>query len=734
MLDESYRSTYKEWVIKCEDSPENDRRRDLISAKLGVGEVLAQLLINRGYKTAEEAGAFLRMEKEMLANPFIMADMDAAVSRINRAVVSGEKIAVYGDYDVDGVTSVCTLYLYLKSKGADVRYYIPNRIGDGYGVSEGAVDMLASQGISLIITVDNGITANNEIEYARGLGVDFVVTDHHECRAELPKAVAVVNPHRPDCEYPFKDLAGVGVVFKLISAYEEKYTDKTRLQALSDVCDEYADLIAIGTIADVMPIREENKLIVSYGLAKIKETKRIGLAALMESHGNKDTVVLSAKSKKPTGKITSGYIGYTISPRLNAAGRMRSASLAVELFLTKDRKEAKRLADELCEANRERQEQENRIMHEAYDRIPADYDAEKYPVIVIDSDDWHHGVIGIVSSRITEKYGLPSILISFDGNDPIHPLDTDIGKGSGRSIKGLNLVDALTYAQDTLVKFGGHELAAGLSVTRGNLDAFREKINEYARAALAENNFVPTLEADMVLTRSDLNMETANQIGLLEPFGTDNPQPVFIVKDAEIAEITPVSSGKHARMSLMIGGSVFCAMYFSHSPASLDFYVGDRADVMFTLDINEWNGRKSLQLLVKDIHRSEAEFESLENGRRKFDRIWNGEQYGADDDVLPVREDFVAVYNMVRQSIRMGIPVLTHRQMLSKLRTSYRGRIDYVKLKFIIRIFQELNLLGIVEEEEEVYRFSLKFSVSKTDLDKSNLLRRLRQQQVKVNI
>ena len=722
----------RQWKLKYDDTEDNLRIRNDISSRLGIGEVLSQLLINRGCCTADEAGAFIRMEKEMLHAPFIINDMERAIERINKAICDREKIVIYGDYDVDGVTSVCTLFTYLSEKGACVSYYIPNRIGEGYGVSVGAINKIADDGVELIITVDTGVTACDEVEYAKGLGIDFVITDHHECPEVLPSAVAVVNPHRRDCEYPFKELAGVGVVFKLISAYEEKYSGKARLDALSDICDKYADLIAIGTIADVMPIKDENKLIVSYGLAQIGNTKRVGLRTLINSLTSKigESVVVSHKRmvQKPV-KITSSYIGFTLAPRINAAGRMRSASIAVELFLEKDEARACELVRELCDANKERQEEENRITREAYEMIPADYDAEKYPVIVLGNDDWHHGVIGIVCSRITEKFGLPSILVSFDGNDPTSPLPTDIGKGSGRSVKGLNLMEALTHCSDSLVKFGGHELAAGLSVERGCLDAFREEINAYAREVLRNNEYIPVLEADMELSSSLINMDTAEQISLLEPFGTENPIPVFILRDAQILEINPISDGKHTRLTVKSDNSVFTAMFFSHSPSSIGLFVGERADIMFNLDINEWNGRRSIQLVVRDIHIAISEEKKLKESSEKFLRIWSGEEYSSSDDILPDRADFAAVYNLVRNSIRAGITELGLLQMLRKLKSTYNGNIGYVKLKFIIKIFQEMNLLGITEQDTDVYHFRLKFSNTKTDLEKSNLLRRLRQQQ-----
>ncbi len=715
----------KNWVLRDTRTKESEQAIREIAESLKLNPVLARLLYNRGYTTGESARAFLCMESEMLCDPFLMPDIRPAVERIRQAVQAGEKITIYGDYDVDGVTSVCALYLYLREHGATVDYYIPNRIGEGYGVSCAAVRALAEGGTRLLVTVDTGITARDEVECAREVGMDVVVTDHHECRAELPRAVAVVNPHRPDSQYPFCDLAGVGVVFKLLCAYEEIETGRPRGECVMRVCRDYGDLVAIGTIADVMPIRSENKLIVSYGLDRMEKEPRMGLCALIRSvtsnHGEGNR-----RASQKAGKISSSFVGYTLAPRLNAAGRIRTASLAAELFLTEDPKRADALAAELCEANRERQSQENAIMTEAYQLIEREHDFERDPVIVLAADHWHHGVIGIVASRITEHYGLPCLLISFEGCEGNSP--QDVGKGSGRSIKGMNLVDALMHCSEHLVKFGGHELAAGLSVTREELSAFKAGINAYARTHLSEQDMTPTLEADCELTVGDISMNLAEELRMLEPYGVGNPTPTFVWRGATVREITPVGGGKHTRLSVGEGRVAFTAMCFSRSESELDLFVGDSVDLMFTLDINEWNGRKSVQLVMRDVRLAERVRSSVCEEREEFERIWHGGSFLPEDDILPSRDDFAAVYTLVRRSVRAGCECLSHRAILSGLSAGYEGRVGYIKLKFIIRILQEMNLLGIEEESNENYRFHLRFSATKTDLEKSNLLRRLRVQ------
>jgi len=716
----------KNWILKTLENPAQVAAKNEIARALGINPIVAELLYQRGYTDVESAKSFLYMESEMLCNPFDMRDMDKAVERIKLAVANGEKITIYGDYDVDGVTSVCTLFLYLKSKGANVGYYIPNRAGDGYGVSVPAIDMLKAEGTRLIITVDTGITAVEEVRYAKEIGVDFLVTDHHECRTELPEASAVINPHRPDCPYPFKELAGVGVVFKLVSAYEERACGFSRIRAAHNIFSKYADLVAIGTIADVMPIKSENRIIVSYGLRMVEETKRHGLIALIEAAASKNEGNQRSDKRKKRTKISTSYIGYTLAPRLNAAGRIRSAELAVELFLAQNQAEATRIANELCLANKERQSEENKIMQEAYAKIEA-LGMENDAVIVLDADGWHHGVIGIVASRITERYSRPTILVSFENTG--EPSGDDVGKGSGRSIKGLNLVDALVHCSDYLVKFGGHELAAGLSVTRENLPVFRKMINEYANSNLDKDAFVPTIEADCRVSISDVNLAFAEDLQILEPFGVGNPTPVFAAFDISLNEISGVSEGKHSRLTFGEGRSSISAMFFSNSPTSLDVHVGDKVDILFNLDVNEWQGRRSAQIIIKDIRRSPDRNSITTVERQRFIQIWQGAHYTKDENVLPDRNDFAVVYKYLAASARGGVNELSHRDILFGIaRIHDAPLINYIKLKIIIKVFCELNLLGIEDISDEVYRFKVHYTTNKTDLEKSSLLRRIRSQ------
>ncbi|MBQ7661619.1 MAG: single-stranded-DNA-specific exonuclease RecJ [Clostridia bacterium] len=692
-----------------------------LAAALGVGTLTAGLLEVRGYGDTESALRFLRMEEEMLHSPMLLRDMDKAVARIAAAVQKHERIVIYGDYDVDGVTSVSILYLYLSAQGADVGYYIPNRMGEGYGMSEGSVDRLCDEGAKLIVTVDTGITSSAEIAHAASRGVDVVVTDHHECHGQLPQACAVVNPRRPDCGYPFKELAGVGVVFKLLCAFESVQHDLPEAEAVRSICRRYADLVAIGTIADVMPIKDENRLIVAYGLRQIEKTERVGLLALLE-----------AVSKKPDGtknprmpKITSGFIGYTLAPRINAAGRISSAGQAVELFLTDSREKANEIAARLCDINRERQTEENRIAAEAYAQIEAEHDFERYPVIVLAADNWHHGVIGIVSSRITEKFGLPSILISFDGAQSDG--DVDVGKGSGRSVKGLNLVDALVSCGDLLEKYGGHELAAGLSVRRENIDAFRERINDYARAHFSAADRVPTLDADFEISPEEVTLKNAEEIRLLEPYGVSNPTPTFVVRGAKLLEVQSISFGKHTKLMIERAGErPLCAMYFGCSPKDAGVYAGDTVDLLGSIDVNVFNDIRTAQLVVRDVRLCEKDAQDFRILQTRYAQIKGGAPFDEGENVLPSHEEFGTVFRFISRQVRYDEDSFSVREMLMRDREIHA--IGYLKLRVILQVFLELNIVGMEELAPEVYRFKLYTQQKKADLDKSTFLRKLRGQ------
>ncbi len=707
-----------------------DTAVDAMAKEMGISRMFAVLLYNRGYRTAAEAERFLRYEESDFHDPYRMADMEKAVDRILLAVKNREKICIYGDYDVDGVTSVSMFYLYLKKLGADVCFRIPKREGEGYGVSCAAVEQLAADGVRLIVTVDTGITANEEVDYAKTLGVEFVVTDHHECRTELPLAVAVVNPHRPDCEYPFKDLAGVGVVFKVISACEIRRCREAGepiLNGVRRITHEFSDLAAIGTVADVMPITDENRLIVSMGLSHMEKNSRPGVEALIEAAYPKKTDGSASK------KMTSRMIGFGLAPRLNAAGRISDATIAVRLLLAEDHDMARAYAEELCEINRHRQAEENRMANEAYDMIEKNPDPDNDLVIVLENNEWQQGIIGIVSSRITECYGLPSVLVSFRGSYDgrvEHPMDE--GKGSGRSVKGMNLVDALNHCEDLLVKYGGHELAAGLAVRRGNLADFRRRINEYAREHLSQDVLQIHMEADCEVSMSDLTMAFAKEIQLLEPCGTSNATgnvtPAFIMRNVTACRITHTRDGNHTILNLEKDGITMTGMYYGVGEGDLGFEVGDTVDVFFHVEINDYKNVRSVQMIVKDIRLSEQFVKQMSTEKARYEEICNGEGFLLEEDFIPDRDDFARVYTMLRREFRAGNSVLDLKTILKIVNRAEEKPINYTKCKYILRILSEFNICEIEEIGPDLYRFAVLFRATKANIEKSSILKKLKSQ------
>lgn len=727
------------WSVLYSEAEEKKEIIAEIAKTNDISEICASLLYNRGYTTGEAAKDFLNFNDTIMHSPLLLKDVEKAVERIRYAVENHEKITIYGDYDVDGVTSVTMLYLYLKNLGADVGYYIPNRVGEGYGLSKGAIDGLSAKGVNLIITVDTGITANEETEYAAGYGIDVVVTDHHECQEEIPNAVAVVNPHRPDCPYPFKALAGVGVVFKVISAYEILvFGDKNNeAEAIKRIYYNYADLAAIGTIADVMPLVDENRLIVKFGLSMLEKTERHGLLALMEAasgSSNPNVKPISSKGEMNQSslakkrKINSSYIGFAIAPRINAAGRISSASKAVELLLADDIKTAAALAHELCEINYKRQIEENRIADLAYQKIETDCDLANEKVIVLADNDWMQGVVGIVSSKITERYGLPSILISFDGSSRGYESGDDVGKGSGRSIKGFNLVEAMSYSKDFLTKFGGHELAAGLTVRRRDIDKFRDKINEYANSVLSEEDLYFRIEADMEVQMSNLTMKLAKEITRLEPFGTMNSVPLFMMKKAKIIKAFLIGGGRHTKLILEKDGKTVNAVLFNRSYLKLGLKEGDFADLLFNLDINEYQNVESLQMIIQDIKLSEDYISYFENENKIYLDLCTGAKYSEDDGILPDRDDFVTVYSVLRKEYRSGNDMMNEKEMFHKIESFSQKPIRLVKLKFILQILNELKICTVDEVCEGVYQYDIYFNAEKTSIEKSGILKKLKNQ------
>ena len=562
---------FSKWHIA--PAEEADIRR---LGEAGYPQLVSQVLAARGISTAEEAAAFLERGRDLTCSPFLMKDMDRAVECISRAIRQGRRMAVFGDYDVDGITATVILVDYLKSRGVDVLHYIPRRIEDGYGLGQDAIRSLHEQGVELLITVDCGITGVEEVDFAASLGMDVVITDHHECKDTLPRAAAVVDPHRPDCTYPFPYLAGCGVALKLVLALG----GESREEALFS---RYCTLAAIGTIADVMPMSGENRIIVSRGLECITQSDFIGLHALLQEAGLMDKA------------ITSVQVGFVLAPRINAAGRMGAADKAADRLLCQDPAEAARLARELCALNRERQAVEQTIYAQAVEQIDH-LPLQERSALVLASDTWHQGVVGIVASRLSEKYACPSFMIHLNGT---------VGKGSCRSWGGFNLFAALERCSDLLLDFGGHELAAGFTIDVANIPAFRQRMNQLVREYQGGGAPEVCLEIDAALTcPSRVTLTEVEALGMLEPYGAGNNRPLFCLMGATLERLQSVGQNRHLKLRLSKGSSQFDGIFFSVSPDTCPVAAGSRVDAAFYLQINEFRGNRTVQLQMVDIRPS----------------------------------------------------------------------------------------------------------------------------------
>lgn len=559
----------KKWKLRT--LPCNAEKITELSRQYGIPPVVSAILLKRGVESFSE---YISPELGKLHDPFLMKGMEQAVCRIQAALKNNETIAVYGDYDVDGITSTAALTKFLRTNGAEVFYYIPDRLSEGYGLNRRAVSALKENGANLVITVDCGITAVQEVDFAKSLGMDMIITDHHECKSTVPAAAAVLNPKQPDCPYPFKKLAGIGVVFKLLQALSLAL--KLHMQALFD---EYIDIVALGTIADVMPLSGENRIIVKNGLKQLVYTENRGMRALIRQAG------------ADPQHITAGTVGFTLAPRINAAGRIGSPGEAVELLLSAEERMAAEYARRLDEQNRIRQEIEQTILEEAL-AILSEEKQEKSPVIILAKEGWHHGIIGIVASKITERFYKPCILIS---------LEQGVGKGSGRSIKSFNLFAALSGCSEYLVKFGGHELAAGLTVDEQQLPAFKEAMNRYAASILQPEDFIPELTIDAELPLAYMNLNTVEKLAVMAPYGMENPSPVFVCRGLSVISVRTVGEGKHLRLQLSDGRYAVCAIGFSMGELAQELAVHDIVDIVFTLDINTYRGERQVQIQLKDL-------------------------------------------------------------------------------------------------------------------------------------
>ena len=558
----------KKWQIYDIDEQEIEK----ISKKYNINKLLATILVNRKIDE-KNIEIFLNPTRKNFHDPFLMPDMNIAVDRIIKAIENKEKIIIYGDYDVDGITSITVLKSFLEERGTHVDTYIPNRLEEGYGLNIPAVEKIAEQGYTLMITVDCGISGIEEIEHANSLGIETIVTDHHEVGDSLPNALAVVDAKRKDNQYPCRDLAGVGVVFKLIQAIGIK------LELEEKEYLKYLDIVCIGTISDIVPLVDENRVIAKLGLMLVQQTRNIALRSLLISSGYKN--------------IDSNTISFGVAPRINACGRMGHADEALNLFLSKDIYEVNELTQKLNNYNKIRQEKEKIIYEEAVKQIEKNKLNEK-SAIIVGGENWHHGVIGIVSSKITDLYFKPSILLCYEG---------DIAKGSGRSIPGFDLHDALMKCQDTIEKFGGHSMAIGITIKKNKFKEFSEELEKVAKDAKVDE-IIPIINIDAKINLNEINKEMVESLKQLEPFGEGNKMPIFAFKNLKIDSIRALTEGKHIKMTLKDGNNIINAIGFNLGYLSNEYRIGDKIDVVGNLEINTFNGVDNLQINIKDVMKS----------------------------------------------------------------------------------------------------------------------------------
>ena len=580
----------KKWTLKHKGKV---KETDL-SKKINISPEISQILNNRGINNEKDAEIFMNPSLEYLRDPFLMKDMDKAVKRIKKAIENNDNIYIYGDYDVDGVSSTSILYIYFKSINYPVKYYIPNRLEEGYGINEEAIRKISSDNCNLIITVDCGITSVKEVEIANELGIDVIITDHHECQSEIPNAYAIVNPKQVDCNYPFDMICGCGVAFKLIQALTDKEEFKTSMY-------KYLEIVTLATICDIVPLVDENRIIVKNGLKLMKEGNNLGLRELIKVCGIE------------ANKIGSSHIGYSVGPRINASGRLGYSYLGVQLFTTDSQEEAKEIANILESKNIERQMIESKMYKEAEEVMANDESYKDDKVLVIAHEGWQHGVIGIVASKLTEKYYKPTVLLTIEGDE---------ATGSARSIKGFSIFEALESCKDLMNKFGGHDQAAGLALNRNNIMELKERINKIADYSLSEEDLIENIKVEYELEEDSANLNLVDDLHKLEPFGMSNPSPRFIMRDLLLTNVYKMGKNKQHLKIIVEDKKAYECVGFNMSYLADNFEIGDKIDILFQLDENNFNNERKVQFLLKDIRLSHPKIATNNNMSIKlFDKI-----------------------------------------------------------------------------------------------------------------
>lgn len=671
----------------------NKERAIAMANKLEIPPLLAMMLDIRGITKEEDVINFLQENKDF-SDPFLMKDMDKAVERITTAVENGEKICVYGDYDADGVTSTSLLYSYLRdSLGADVMFYIPTRTGEGYGMNKGAVDKIHSQGVTLIITVDNGISAREEIDYGNTLGIDTVVTDHHVPSGAIPNAVAVVNAHQKDDKSPFKDFSGVGVAFKLVMAIEGEYAD------VDSLLENFSDIATLGTIGDIVPLVGENRTLVKNGLRHIQNSDRIGINAMKQESG------IAEK------EINSSNVAFTLVPRINAGGRLGSSEKSVNLLLTEDEDEAVTIADKLGMDNRERQSIEKEILASIDEEVRRTPNIVNEKILVFAGKGWHQGVVGIVASRIKEIYDKPTIIIGID--------DDGVARGSGRSVEGFSLCDAVFACSEHLTHYGGHPMAVGISLEKEKINDFRKAINAYCKDIKMPYNI---LHIDCKLNPNQLDLSILDSLSYIEPCGASNPSPIFGLYNMTVIATKEMGNGKHMRITLSRGqGQVpVYAVYFNHNFQSCSYRNGDIVDVAVSLDRNIYNGQENLSVIIKDIKYSQSNNEELIDSERIFDKFAKRYRLTKNEvmSILPTRNDFAYVYRFLKQN--KGF-IYGEYALVNAL--NYK-----ISMGKLIVILYSMKELGLINWQQGLYQSIIEMKESgKVNLEDSVFIKKLKE-------
>ncbi len=668
----------KKWIINKPDKAISQK----LSVECGITPLCASVLASRGVKTSADAAEQFNVNE--LSDPFLLKDMKEAVDLINDAVENFTSICIFGDYDCDGISSTAMLFSYLECMGANVMYIIPER-DEGYGLNEDTVRKMHEQGIELVITVDNGISAHDEAELIYELGMKLIITDHHQPGETLPRADAIVNPHRKDCMSPFKPLCGAGVVLKLIAAAEGGSYDTA--------LNEYGELAALATIADIVSLTGENRFIVSHGLQLMENSERCGINALIAKSGLKSP-------------ITSTAVAFGLAPRINAAGRFGSPSMAARLLLTDDNEEAMLWAEELEKLNTQRKNAENEIIDDVEKKISENPVLTVERVLVLSGHNWHHGIIGIIASRMLERFDKPCFIITIEG---------DTAKGSARSFGNFSIFKALEYCSDLLIRHGGHPGAGGFSLETEKIPEFTARLQQFAK-----ENFdympIPDITADSLLLPTDITIENIKGLKVLEPFGEGSRQPIFALGNAIVTEIIPLSNGLHTKLRVNASGKQLEILVFRHSPSELFITSGDKIDIMFSLDINVFAGRESVSIIAKDLRKSGLEQNKYFAARDAYEKYCRNEQLPTAyyNKICPDRNELIPVYKKIASG----------NYSLDTLYMSFMTELNYCKMMVCVDIFNEL---GLVHKNSFTHEISAVKNAPKADLESSLILRDLKE-------